>query len=110
VDPILTQRCFTVTLNNTISSARIRAPPSSIPLPTLATRRWTWPQIEVFNPVPGAVFDAYRDVAPIDSGFDERRELWRLWCYLAVAKVEQQSTPFGRTMFRRLSDAVNRYR
>ena len=66
-------------------------------------------QIEVFNPVPGAVFDAYREVAPIDSGFDERRELWRLWCYLAVATVEQQSTPFGRTMFRRLSDAVNRY-
>jgi hypothetical protein len=43
----------------------------------------------------------------IDSGFDERRELWRLWCYLAVATVEQ-STPFGRRMFR-LSDAVNRY-
>ena len=67
-------------------------------------------QIEVCNPVPGAVFDAYREVAPIDSGFDERRELWRLWCYLAVATVEQQSTPFGRTMFCRLSDTVNRYR
>ena|ERR1700693_705751 len=67
-------------------------------------------QIDVYNRVPGAVFDAYREVAPIDSGFDERRELWRPWCYLAVATVEQQSTPFGRTMFRRLSDAVNRYR
>ena len=49
-------------------------------------------QIDVYNPVPGAVFDAYREVAPIDSGFDERRELWCLWCYLAVATVEQ-STP-----------------
>jgi fructosamine-3-kinase len=67
-------------------------------------------QIEVFNPVPGTVFDAYREIAPIDSGFDERRELWRLWCYLAVATVEQQSALFGRRMFRRLSDAVNRYR
>ena len=65
--------------------------------------------IEVFSPVPGTVFDAYCEVAPIDSGFDERRELWRLWCYLAVATVEQQGTPFGRTRFRRLSDAVNRY-
>jgi fructosamine-3-kinase len=65
-------------------------------------------QIDVYNPVPGAVFDAYREVAPIDSGFDERRELWRLWCYLAAVTVEQ-STPFGRRMFRRLSDAVNRY-
>ena len=65
-------------------------------------------QIDVYNPVPGAVFDAYREVARIDSGFDERRELWRLWCYLAAVTVEQ-STPFGRRMFRRLSDAVNRY-
>jgi fructosamine-3-kinase len=65
-------------------------------------------QIEVFNPVPGAVFDAYREVAPMESRFDERRELWRLWCYLAAMTVEQ-STPFGRRMFRHLSDAVNRY-
>jgi fructosamine-3-kinase len=65
-------------------------------------------QIDVYNPVPGAVFDAHREVAPMESGFDERRELWRLSCYLAAVTVEP-SSPFGQRMFPRLSDAVNRY-
>ena len=73
---------------------------------------WSWrlftdDQCKLGNQVGNEL--SVREVAPIDWGFDERRELWRLWCYLAVATVEQQSTPFGRTMFRRLSDAANRY-
>jgi fructosamine-3-kinase len=35
--------------------------------------------IDLFDPVPADVLDAYRDITPIDHRFTERRELWRLF-------------------------------
>jgi len=65
--------------------------------------------LDYFEPVPGEVFDAYRDVAPIDPGFMERRELWRLLGYLAVVALAGL-TEFGRPFLGRIADAVARYR
>ena len=65
--------------------------------------------LDYFAPVPETVFDAYREVAPIDAGFAERRELWRLFGYLAVVVVSGPSE-FGRPYLTRLADAVERYR
>jgi fructosamine-3-kinase len=66
-------------------------------------------QVDVFQPVPADVFDAYRDVAPVALGFADRRELWRLPTYLAVITVDGNQ-PFGRQHLARLADAVRRYR
>jgi protein-ribulosamine 3-kinase len=66
-------------------------------------------QVDVFNPVPPSVLDAYRQNLQIDPGFDERRELWRLFCYLAAVTIGS-TTSFGRRMLRSLADAVERYR
>ena len=44
--------------------------------------------VDYFQPVPDDVFDGYRDELPIDSGFPERRDLWRVWGYLAAVTVE----------------------
>ncbi len=40
--------------------------------------------MDYFEPVPQAVFDGYAEVLPIDPGFNERRNLWRVSGYLAV--------------------------
>ncbi len=61
--------------------------------------------IDYFEPVPGAVLEGYREVHPIAEGFAERRELWRLHGYLAVAVVDG-GTSFGRRMLQRLADAT----
>jgi fructosamine-3-kinase len=37
-----------------------------------------------FSEFPPDVLDGYRELRPIDPGFDERRDLWRLHGYLAV--------------------------
>jgi len=65
--------------------------------------------LDYFEPVPGEVFDAYREVAPIDPGFWDRRELWRLFGYLAVIAVAGL-TDFGRPYLGRIADAVARFR
>lgn len=65
--------------------------------------------LDYFEPVPEAVLDAYREVAPIDAGFAERRELWRLYGYLAVIAVSGL-TAFARPYPARIADAVARYR
>ncbi|MEV0460024.1 fructosamine kinase family protein [Catellatospora methionotrophica] len=65
--------------------------------------------LDYFAPVPGEVFDGYRDVAPIDPDFPQRRELWRLHGYLAVVAVDGASA-FGRPFVGRIADAVARYR
>ena len=62
-----------------------------------------------FQPVPDEVFQTYRDIAPIDHGFPERRELWRLHAYLAVIAVNGEG-PFGRRYLDRLAAAVRSYR
>ena len=62
-----------------------------------------------FHPVPQHVFDGYTELRPIDAGFPERRELWRLFAYLAVLSVAG-GTPFGRQFLPRLDQAVTSYR
>ena len=44
--------------------------------------------VDYFQPVPDDVFAGYREELPIDPGFPERRDLWRLWGYLAAVTVE----------------------
>ena len=62
-----------------------------------------------FDPVPRHVFDGYAELRPIDDGFPERRELWRLFAYLAVVSATDD-TPFGRQFLARLDQAVTSYR
>lgn len=64
--------------------------------------------LDYFAPVPPIVFDAYREVTPIDSTFGDRRELWRLFGYLAVVTVDGDSA-FGRPFLARIAAAVHRY-
>ena len=52
---------------------------------------------------PDDVFDGYRDELPIDPGFGERRDLWRVWGYLAAVTVE------GGGHLGKLSEAVQKY-
>jgi len=59
--------------------------------------------IDCFQAVPEDVFDGYRDQLPIDPGFAERRDLWRVWGYLAAVTVE------GASHWGRLIGAVRRY-
>jgi len=64
--------------------------------------------IDWVHPVPDVVFDAYQEVLPIDQGFPERRELWRIFGYLAGIAVSG-GPAFGRFMLGRLTDAVRLY-
>jgi fructosamine-3-kinase len=59
--------------------------------------------IDYFQPVPEDVFDGYRDELPIDSGFYERRNLWRISGYLAAVAVE------GKIHLNRLTNALQGY-
>lgn len=64
--------------------------------------------IDVFEPVPNDVFDSYRDIQPIDHGFNDRRELWRIPVYLAIIAVDG-GNPFGRAFINRLDEALKAY-
>ena len=59
--------------------------------------------IDYFQPVPDDVFDGYRDELSIDAGFWDRRDLWRIWGYLAAVTVE------GPGYSGKLSEAVKKY-
>lgn len=59
--------------------------------------------LDYFQPVPAAVFDGYRDELLIDAGFSERRDLWRVYGYLAVVTVA------GQDYMGQLMDAVQKY-
>jgi protein-ribulosamine 3-kinase len=59
--------------------------------------------IDYFQAVPDDVFDGYQDVLPIDPGFMERRDLWRVWWYLAAVTVE------GSSYLGQLTEAVQKY-
>jgi fructosamine-3-kinase len=59
--------------------------------------------IDFFRPVPEEVLNAYGDEIPIAPGFPERRELWRIYAYLAVVEVE------GASFLPRLTSAVQKY-
>jgi len=60
--------------------------------------------VDYFQPVPDDVFDGYREVLPIDPGFAQRRDLWRIWGYLAAVTVE------GPAYLDRLVGALRTYR
>ncbi len=59
--------------------------------------------LDYFQPVPGDVFAGYEEILPIDSGFKERRELWRVYGYLAAVEVE------GAGYLTRLMESVQKY-
>ncbi len=63
-----------------------------------------------FEPLPPAVFDGYREISPIDSGFADRCELWRVFAYLAVIAVAGGQNATGIEFTARLAAAVRRYR
>ena len=59
--------------------------------------------IDYFQTVPDDVFDGYQDELPIDPGFWERRNLWRVWGYLAAVTVE------GQSYLGKLTEAIQKY-
>ncbi len=59
--------------------------------------------IDYFQPVPEDVFHAYQEELPIDPGFWERRDLWRVYGWLAAVTVE------GSAYLGKLTNAVQKY-
>ena len=59
--------------------------------------------LDYFRPVPEDVFIGYRDEMPIDPAFAERRDLWRVYGYLACVEVE------GAAYLPLLTGAVRKY-
>lgn len=59
--------------------------------------------VDYFQPVPNAVFDGYQDILPIEPGFQERRDLWRVAAYLAAVQVG------GRDYLMPLANAIQPY-
>jgi fructosamine-3-kinase len=59
--------------------------------------------IDAFQPVPDEVFDGYRGLLPINPGFDERRDLWRIPLYLAAFALE------GSMHLDKLTGALQKY-
>jgi fructosamine-3-kinase len=44
--------------------------------------------VDYFQEVPDDVFAGYQEILPIDPGFNERRDIWRVPAYLAAVQVE----------------------
>ena len=59
--------------------------------------------VDYFEPVPNDVLDGYRDELPVDPGFPERCDLWRVWGYLGCVAVE------GGVYVDKLMEAVRKY-
>jgi protein-ribulosamine 3-kinase len=59
--------------------------------------------IDYFQSVPDEVFLGYQEELPINPGFHERRDLWRVYGYLAAVTVE------GPAYLGMLMDAVEKY-
>jgi fructosamine-3-kinase len=66
-------------------------------------------QVGFFHPVPAGLFEAYQEIALIDPGFTDRRDLWRLPTHLAVVAAAGHE-PAGQQHVARLADAIRRYR
>lgn len=64
--------------------------------------------VDVFSPVEPDLFSGYAQLAPVDPGFADRRELWRLPGYLGVIAVDGGSD-LGRAFLARLAAAVRQY-
>lgn len=63
--------------------------------------------VDYFQPVPHDVFHAYRDIAPIDAGFTQRRDLWCIFVDLACITVE--AARFDRYALDRLARTTRAY-
>jgi fructosamine-3-kinase len=63
--------------------------------------------VDYFQPVPQDVFHAYRDIAPIDADFAQRRDLWCTFVDLACITVE--AAPFDRYALDRLTRTARDY-
>lgn len=59
--------------------------------------------VDYFHPVPEDVFLGYQEIIPIDSEFPDRRDLWRIYGYLACVEVE------GSNYLPQLMNAVQKY-
>lgn len=59
--------------------------------------------IDYFHPMPEDVLLGYQEELSIDRGFHERRDLWRVYGYLAAVEVE------GAAYLGKLLDAVQKY-
>jgi len=59
--------------------------------------------IDYFHPMPEDVLLGYQEELPIDPGFYERRDLWRIYGYLAAVEVE------GAPYLGKLMSAVQKY-
>jgi fructosamine-3-kinase len=44
--------------------------------------------VDFFAPVPEEVFEGYRELAPMEPGFAERRDLWRIPAWLAMVEAD----------------------
>ena len=64
--------------------------------------------VDYFHPVPDDLFDAYREIAPVEAGFAVRRDLWRICVDLACVTVE--AIPFGPYALGRLGNTVRSYK
>lgn len=62
--------------------------------------------LDCYVDVPQAVFDGYREIAPIDPGFVGRRSLWRLHASLAVV-AHVGSTAFGQRFIRHIAETLD---
>jgi protein-ribulosamine 3-kinase len=60
--------------------------------------------LDSFQPVPEDVYLGYQELLPIDPGFWERRDFWRIRLYLAAVSVE------GSGYLGRLTGALQKYR
>jgi protein-ribulosamine 3-kinase len=59
--------------------------------------------VDYFHPVPDDVFIGYKERMPVDPGFRERRDLWRIYSHLAAVEVE------GTAYLSKLTAAVQKY-
>jgi fructosamine-3-kinase len=64
--------------------------------------------VDYFHWVPNDVLDAYREVAPLDVAFGERRDLWLIAVDLACIAVD--AVHFGPRALTRLFNTVRRYK
>lgn len=64
--------------------------------------------LDYFAPVPPETWSAYAEIRPIDQGFEQRRELWRVFAYLGILTVDTV-TDLGRSFHGRLQNALGRY-
>jgi fructosamine-3-kinase len=59
--------------------------------------------LDYFQAIPEDVFAGYMEEMPIDPGFSERRELWRIYGHLAMVEVE------GASYLDKLTTAIQKY-